>query len=438
MNLNIRPTNGKRPVVVIGAGIAGLTAAWELKKKGLDVIVLEETSHIGGRICSVEQNNCTFESGMQFYYSAYREARHLLRETGMQQHLIPAPISGLMTWEGRIGTFEKTKPWLNLLGIKENLSLWAAIAKHAGALAALDIFNFKGDEALDRIDAAEYFKHKCGAKVLELAIRPMTTSYAFVEPEGHSLAMLLKIIKLGAIAKIYAHTQGNDALAKAMSKQLAVIQGRATGVTVRHGQVESVAYRANGREETVETNHVVCAVPPPQAVSLFSSQPELQGAFGRIPYSATIMAHFFLDRAIEGKHWVYVLSRHDGHKAAFAIDCRRRCPPLFPDGKSVIQVSFVNPTATALMAVDDETILKQALNDMKVYLPDLESMIKRTSVIRRPLAVPTYHAGMFGNIRDLETQAARIQGLRLAGDYLRAPLIEGAIRSAKAAAGADQ
>ena len=39
-------------VVVIGGGVAGLTCAIELHKQGRQVLVLEERSHVGGRIAT--------------------------------------------------------------------------------------------------------------------------------------------------------------------------------------------------------------------------------------------------------------------------------------------------------------------------------------------------------------------------------------------------
>ena len=40
--------------IVIGAGISGLTAAYQLKKAGLDVLVLEARENVGGRMITVE------------------------------------------------------------------------------------------------------------------------------------------------------------------------------------------------------------------------------------------------------------------------------------------------------------------------------------------------------------------------------------------------
>lgn len=52
----IATVTGKRPqVVVIGAGIAGLVAARQLKFLGFDVVVLESRNRVGGRVSTYKQ-----------------------------------------------------------------------------------------------------------------------------------------------------------------------------------------------------------------------------------------------------------------------------------------------------------------------------------------------------------------------------------------------
>ena len=46
-------TRRKRRVVVVGAGLAGLAAGFELKRQGHDVIILEAQNRVGGRIHTI-------------------------------------------------------------------------------------------------------------------------------------------------------------------------------------------------------------------------------------------------------------------------------------------------------------------------------------------------------------------------------------------------
>lgn len=53
----------EKKVVIIGAGITGLTAAYFLKKKGVDFIVLEKSDHTGGVITTKHEDGFIYETG---------------------------------------------------------------------------------------------------------------------------------------------------------------------------------------------------------------------------------------------------------------------------------------------------------------------------------------------------------------------------------------
>lgn len=65
-------------VLIIGAGIAGLTAAKVLKAAGKTVKILEATSSIGGRVKTDEQDGFLLDHGFQVLLTAYPEAQHFL------------------------------------------------------------------------------------------------------------------------------------------------------------------------------------------------------------------------------------------------------------------------------------------------------------------------------------------------------------------------
>src|SRR6476661_2230347 len=56
--LNLPPASGNgKSVVVLGAGVAGLCAAYELDRAGYDVVVLEASRRIGGRSLTLRRGD---------------------------------------------------------------------------------------------------------------------------------------------------------------------------------------------------------------------------------------------------------------------------------------------------------------------------------------------------------------------------------------------
>jgi protoporphyrinogen oxidase len=68
----------KTDVIIIGAGIAGLTAAKILKAAGMSIKVIEATDSVGGRVRTDEVNGFKLDRGFQVFLTAYPEARELL------------------------------------------------------------------------------------------------------------------------------------------------------------------------------------------------------------------------------------------------------------------------------------------------------------------------------------------------------------------------
>lgn len=80
--------NLNRPlqVVILGAGMAGLCAAYELEKRGHTCVILEaERSHIGGRVRTLHfEGDLYGEAGASQVSKIHALTHHYIRECGLQ------------------------------------------------------------------------------------------------------------------------------------------------------------------------------------------------------------------------------------------------------------------------------------------------------------------------------------------------------------------
>lgn len=93
-------------VIIIGAGLAGLTAAIHLQQKGKSVLVLEAADRPGGRIKTDEVDGYLLDRGFQVLLAAYPETREMLDYDALKLHSF---LPGAMVMNEK-GTFEVLDP----------------------------------------------------------------------------------------------------------------------------------------------------------------------------------------------------------------------------------------------------------------------------------------------------------------------------------------
>ncbi|MCK7526325.1 MAG: protoporphyrinogen oxidase [Ignavibacteriales bacterium] len=79
-----------KKIVVIGAGISGLTSAYLLSKKGFDVTVIEKNNSVGGSIESVTENGFLFDRGPNSALETTPVIGQLIRELRLEPELLYA------------------------------------------------------------------------------------------------------------------------------------------------------------------------------------------------------------------------------------------------------------------------------------------------------------------------------------------------------------
>lgn len=88
-------------VIVVGAGIAGLAAAWELTRAGADVVVLESERRAGGVIVTDRVDGFIVEGGPDGFLAGEPELPALAQELGIGDRIVNQQARGTALWNGR-------------------------------------------------------------------------------------------------------------------------------------------------------------------------------------------------------------------------------------------------------------------------------------------------------------------------------------------------
>lgn len=156
------------PVLIIGAGMAGLTCAVYLKQAGVDALVLDAADGVGGRVRTDVVDGFRLDRGFQILLTAYPEARRLLNYTALdlQQFRSGALI--------RDHTSDTSDNWMTLLNpFQEPFSVFQTLASPIGTLG-------------DKLRIFELMRRTQELPISELFRQTPTTTLALLHEIGFS------------------------------------------------------------------------------------------------------------------------------------------------------------------------------------------------------------------------------------------------------------
>jgi monoamine oxidase len=259
-----QPLRGRR-VVIAGAGLSGLTAAYKLANAGASVHVFEASDRIGGRVWTFRETPIApfhAELGGELIESDHKALRALCREFRLPLTRILLRGFGLVVrLDGRTRVYARQTPlWKKFSDAFEphvqalksaNLALHSAAAASIARRSVMDVLN----------DA------KAGASVKALAVALRNLYVA--EPDGLSALVTTQEVLAGGdpthIA-MYRIVGGNDRLVSALVENSQCRIDRHHVVRMIRHQDDEVRVTVDGpgrRRASVAADAVVVAVPVP-------------------------------------------------------------------------------------------------------------------------------------------------------------------------------
>lgn len=427
-------------VLVVGAGISGLTAAWGIQQAGYKVEVVEQASRAGGAIGSVRRDGVLYELGPNSTLDTSPLINQLLDELGIR------------------GERLDTTPAAAVRFIVRNRKL-VALPTSPGAFLTTSAFSLAaklrllGEPFIKPLapeveeSIAAFVRRRLGREFLDYAIDPFVAGIYAGDPERisvpaafprlHALEQkygsLIKGQILGArerrnnpeaaknVAKSFSFREGMQTVTDAIAKRLRRASYGASVTVLAHGAGAYVASgQRDGRPWSRRARGVVIAAPAYAAAKIVRAlspvAAEALAAIEYAPVAVVAAAYRRADVAHPIGGFGCLVPRIEKMRILGTLFSSSMFDGRAPEG-TVILTTFVggrrNPDVAAL---PDAALLAAVKEDLSLLVGTRGGPLW-AEIVRWPQAIPQYDLGHLPRLAHVDAVEAAHPGVWFCANY---------------------
>ncbi|CQD17810.1 protoporphyrinogen oxidase [Mycobacterium lentiflavum] len=423
-----------RRVVVVGAGLSGLTAAYRLQQGGTKVTVLESASRPGGRVQTESHGDYIIDTGPDALTAGYASYLKLVEDLGLADRLVDAsPVIGLVR-RGRVIDIDPGTPlrlpFTPALSLPGKLRLVAGFIRLRKAISDVDSYDMGRSAALDDpgVSAHDFALRHFGREVAEYLIDPMmrlTTGSG-----AHEASSVNVLGALGAWSGGLHSLRGGLA---AVTNELASRLDVRYGATVnRIDETESgvaVSYTDSSGTHDVSAGSCVIGAMYHRAVDMWPTLSTASPAFGdklrnvklisvslgyRVPTKSG--AYTILVPTVENREALLIFLQHN------------KSPDRAPRGHSLVTIYTDTTVTDRFLDYTDGQLETWAAGVVEGLCPELAGNRDLSVVTRWPYAGYLADPGFWRRNSALRDSLPTDGPVQVAGDLFGAGSMESAAR----------
>ena len=450
-----------RHVVIVGGGVAGLTAAHRLVTNGVTVTVLDADDRLGGKLCTDELLGHAVDRGADSFLARLPYAGELCRELGLEDEFVtPAVRTALLLVEGRLHPF----PAGLMLGVPTDLDALSAsgiVSDEGIARAALDLER-PGTPPTGDLSVGALVRPRLGDEIFEKLVSPLLSGInagdadeLSVEAGTPQLALAARDGSLIAGARrqlastdpdapvFFSLRGGTGRLVDALESS--ITEEAATGTISRNRRVTSVA-KSGGRwhvvvddGSSIDCDAVLLATPAFVTSSLVAPfAPDAAAGLAALAYASVALVTFAYRRqdvghALDASGFL-VATRPDDDMLMTACSFGSSKWPHWADSDTVVlRVSAGRHHDQRALALDDTALVDALRTELDQVLATRGEPLA-VDVRRWLQALPQYRPGHLARVESWHDEVGRAGGVALAGAAYGGVGIPACIAGARTAA----
>ncbi len=435
-------------VAVIGGGIAGVSAAYELTRSGTEFVLYEASGRLGGIVETVRRDGFVVECGPDSWVTEKPWARELAVELGLEEEVIPSSDFQRRTYIVRGGELvampdgmrmmipTEWEPLLHsplfssqaLLSYQrepERAEELKASAPESDESVASFVRRHFGDEVTDTV-GAPLLAGVFGGDVDQLSVRAVMPAFVKMEREHGSLITALEKNSRGA-ASASVFTSLKTGLQTLIERMVAVLPTSSIRLREKVQKVEKSGGKWHvfgaSREEF---DAVFVATPADVTRALLSP---IDSAFDELlamdASSAVVVALAFAPEIAKslqisrGFGFLVPQNRAAGRASAPSLLACTFVDQKFshraPEGGVLLRAFFGGESAPLLANSSDSEVIGLAQQQLSALLGPLPAP-SFTLVRRWPRSLPQYAVGHLERMEQLEARVRALPGLQLIGN----------------------